>query len=349
MSTNWFRFLGCVSLCAIVVGCGATEAKPSVVQKPASTAQAAERKAAGPRGKFKRRQARGRNKYAQPQGRRSNSGMQERTIMVDGRERFYMVYVPNSYAKSKAAPLMVLLHGGKHSARSSARKRDVRRAADEHGFLVAYGQGGRRGSKKGRGYSWHGVNLPGEQHIDEVKYVAAMLDDIGSRYNVDEKHIGAVGFSNGGMMAHRLGGELSDRLAMIVSVSSYLGGQLELPEGKVVEFGPPQPKAPISVMMINNRDDPKVPYNGGKAQSIERKSAAQALAFWAKANRCPAKPEITTAPKRGAEKQRYDCRQTGTEVILYSFDRGGHKGPRKIEGKPRAIVWYELLMRSSRT
>jgi polyhydroxybutyrate depolymerase len=91
---------------------------------------------------------------------------------------------------------------------------------------------------------------------------------------VDEARVFAVGVSNGGGLAARVGCELSERVAGIVVVA---GGFGHLPACR--------PARPVSVLEIHGSDDASVPYRGdpedGRAGDVRRW-----LAGWARRNRC---------------------------------------------------------------
>jgi poly(3-hydroxybutyrate) depolymerase len=63
---------------------------------------------------------------------------------------------------------------------------------------------------------------PGETPCDDVAFLNQVIDEMNRRFNIDEKQIYLVGFSNGGAMAARCTIELSDRLAAVVASSGTL-------------------------------------------------------------------------------------------------------------------------------
>src|SRR5882757_6903229 len=56
-------------------------------------------------------------------------------------------------------------------------------------------------------------------NIDDVLYVKTVLDDSEANYTVNAAKIFATGFSNGGIMSHRLACAVADRIAGIAAVS----------------------------------------------------------------------------------------------------------------------------------
>ena len=104
-----------------------------------------------------------------------------------------------------------------------------------------------------------------------------MLDDVSSVLKVDPKRIYATGMSNGAMMCHRLGAELSDQIAAIAPVAGTLG------------FEEVKPKRPVSVLHFHGTKDPFVPYegpNGDTPQFLKFLSVEATMQAWSTANGC---------------------------------------------------------------
>ena len=134
--------------------------------------------------------------------------------------------------------------------------------------------------------------------------------------------------SNGGMMTHRLGIELSDRLAAIAPVVATLFGD---------ETTPPQP---VSALMINGLLDTSVPHEGGPPggrfpsawDGTPTKPALEQAAFWAKADGCSGDPDPTDQGPYIVS--RYQC-PAGRAVALYLMKDSGHAWPGGQKGSRR--------------
>ena len=111
------------------------------------------------------------------------------------------------------------------------------------------------------------------------------------------------------------------------------------------------PSRPVSVLAINNTEDPLVPYEGGEIIGGFRKiklgkvlSVDESIAFWIERNMCSATPVVTEEPdldpKDGTRVTRKDYINgtDGTEVILYSVEGGGHTWPGGIQYLPAWII-----------
>ena len=203
----------------------------------------------------------------------------------DGRSRSYIVHVPPK--PLEPAPLIVSLHGGGGNAAGQQKYTRMDALADREGFVVAYPDG--TGRLKTRLLTWNAGSCCGSaarDNVDDVGFIAAMLDDIGAREPIDPKRVYATGLSNGAMMAYRLAAELPDRFAAIAPVA-----------GAMVYSGVPQESVPV--LHIHSIDDPRALYAGGlgppfpmTATRVFHPPVEETLARWAKANHCTGGPEI---------------------------------------------------------
>jgi polyhydroxybutyrate depolymerase len=152
---------------------------------------------------------------------------------------------------------------------------------------------------------------------------------VSADYLVDARGIYAAGMSNGAMMVHRLGCEMSDVLAAIAAV----GGALEV---ECASAGP------VSAIVFHGTADRIVPYAGGPAGTVPRgmdpeyDPVSSAVAVWATAGGCTgATGEQVSA---GVVRQvRTGC-LAGYGAELYTVDGGGHAWPGGEPGWARGDV-----------
>src|SRR5690606_38463985 len=176
--------------------------------------------------------------------------------------RRYVVRVPARVARSNAlAPLVIVLHGGGGNASNAETMTGFTRKAEREGFIVVYPEGTARGRVPL--LTWNAGHCCGyamEQRVDDVGFITALIDKLQSTHRIDPDRIYVTGMSNGGMMSHRLGIELSHRIAAIGPVVGAVFGD----EGR--------PRAPVSAIMINGMLDESVPYDGGPPGGVGAKS-----------------------------------------------------------------------------
>ena len=256
------------------------------------------------------------------------------SLAFDGRERSYLVHVPR-LATQGPLPVVLSLHGGGGNAQLHQRSTGMDAAADRDGYIAVYPNG--TGRMTDKFLTWNAGNCCAyaqAQGIDDVGFIVAVIDDIARRAPVDRRRIYAVGHSNGGMMAHRLGEELPDRIAAIVSVAGT-----HVPEHAA---GNPMP-----VMHIHSVDDPRALYAGGlgppfpfTSNRILHPSVESALSAWAKRDGCeptPTEREFREKAGHTARRLVYEHCRDGSEVVLWKLTGAGH-------GWPGAVVSNEKLL-----
>jgi len=241
-----------------------------------------------------------------------------------GRSRSYLVHVPPQ-AASGPLPAVINLHGGGGNASQHRRDSGLDAAADRHGYIGVYPDGS--GRLKDRLLTWNAGNCCSyaQAHaIDDVGFIGAVIDDLARRAAVDAKRIYVAGHSNGGMMAHRIGEALPDRIAAIASVA---GAHVPAPgTGRA-----------IPVLHIHSVDDPRALYRGGlgppfplTGSRVLHPAVAATMAAWARRNGCDPTPVEKEAREAGGHTARRlvhgHCRDRA-EVALWQLTGAGHGWP----------------------
>lgn len=239
-----------------------------------------------------------------------------------GRTRSYIVRVPSSIAQQRAAaPLVLVLHGGGGNGSNAESMTGFTSTANHEGFIVAYPNGTARGRLQL--LTWNAGHCCGyamEERVDDVGFLRAVIDDIARRTVVDLRRVYVTGMSNGAMMSHRAGREMSDRIAAIAPV---VGGVFsdEALQGRGV-----------SALMINGMLDKSVPFVGGSpggrfSQSWDGtpvKPAIDQAIFWARANGCNVAAK--TVDHGRYVHHTHDC-PSATAVERYAVKDNGHAWP----------------------
>jgi len=196
------------------------------------------------------------------------------------KRRPYNLEVPSGLDGTKAAPLVIYLHGYGASAKRLRQVLEVGILAKSKGFLYVTPDGSR--DPRGRRF-WNATpaccDFLGSK-VNDVAYIAAIIDDVKRRAKVDTRRVFIVGYSNGGFMAYRLACELSARIAGIVSVA----GAANL-DGEAC-----RPRHPVAVLQIHGDADEHVLYGGGhvlgKTTVPRHPSARDTVTLWSKRNGC---------------------------------------------------------------
>jgi polyhydroxybutyrate depolymerase len=250
-----------------------------------------------------------------------------------GRSRSYVLRVPERARRAMSAgtavPLVIALHGGGGNARNAEQMTGFTRLAAREGFLVAYPDGTSRGRTPL--LTWNAGHCCGaamEDKVDDVGFLDALIDAVQGAHRVDSTRMYVTGMSNGAMMTHRAGIELSHRIAAIAPVVGTVFGDEAAP------------RAPVSAIIFNGMRDESVPFEGGPPGGVgarawdgtpARPAEAQA-AFWARAGGCNATPG--REDRGGYVLTRHDC-PASVAVELYAVKDGGHAWPGGRAGSRR--------------
>ena len=242
-----------------------------------------------------------------------------RTLKVDGRDRSYLVHIPKKYDGKTPTAVVLALHGAAMNGPMMSVFCGLSKKAEEAGFIAVYPGG----TGMGVFLTWNAGGRTGEDRADDVAYIRAALDDLGSVVKVDPKRVYATGMSNGGMMCYLLAAELSDRIAAVAPVAGTM----------VIEKV--DPKRPVPLIHFHGTADTFVTFNGpgkGTPRFIHFKSVEDSIKTWVKIDGCKEKPEIVELPDKAndgttIERKTYGHGKDGAEVVLVVIKGGGHTWP----------------------
>lgn len=247
------------------------------------------------------------------------------TLQVHGQTRSYQLYVPPDVAGR--VPLVIVLHGFGGDGAAMLEQGHWTAKAQAEGFMVVAPDGlpkhpGRRPSFFFNPRSWNAGAATGSPAqaagVDDVAFIAALLDSLEAVYPVDSQRVYVTGFSNGAGMVWRVAAELSDRIAAAAPVSNALLEPVETLQ------------APVSLLLIWGKDDPLNPIAGGEVKRgdrvVTRPSAAESLTRWRQLLHCPAATQ-TDSLATGVTRQRSGPCDAGTVVEFITLDGMGHQWP----------------------
>jgi polyhydroxybutyrate depolymerase len=252
----------------------------------------------------------------------------ERSLVHDGRTRSYVVRAPRDRRPGERLPVVLVLHGGGGSAQNAERMTGFTALVERERVLVVYPDGTSRAGPLRTWNAGHCCAYALQARVDDVGFVAALLDTLAAQYPVDTRRIYATGMSNGAMMSHRLARELPDRLAAIAPVVGALFGD------------EPPARGPVAMLAINGARDSLIPPDGGGRgrgaigfDGMATTPVADQGTYWARANGCATAP--STSRRGMLVHTRYAC-PAGRSVELYLVEDNGHAWPGGQRGTPRA-------------
>jgi polyhydroxybutyrate depolymerase len=247
-----------------------------------------------------------------------SSDMQE-SITYQGQLRTYLLHTPRGYDQNRSLPLVLVFHGGYGRGKTVERQSRFNNLADQKGFFVAYPDGIDK--------HWNDGRLDTDNpDVDDVGFISALIDRLVKTKNIDPSRVYATGISNGGAFTHKLACDLSDKIAAFAPVASSLSVRLA---------STCKPNRPVPILMFNSPEDPFVPWQGGegKGRGGVKLSVPETVEWWRKHNDCSSDPEKKILPRTVAKDgtqvtvSRYSGCRSGSEVIFYTIEGGGHTWP----------------------
>ncbi|MGE0323740.1 MAG: PHB depolymerase family esterase [Polyangiaceae bacterium] len=253
-----------------------------------------------------------------------------------GGDRPVTPFVPESYDPSQPTPLIVMLHGfGANGAAEELVVLKLKPLATEKNFIYIYPDGttGADGKR-----FWNATDACcdfGNTGVDDVAYIAGLIDEAKQRYNVDDKRVYVIGHSNGGFMSHRFGCDRADLVAGIAS----LAGEMWSDESKCA------PSAPVNALQMHGTSDETVSYLTVPGVP----GAEDSVDTWATKNGCTGsltplgEPVDYEAGVSGSETDKLEYTEcpTGGAVELWKMNGVGHI-PNFTDEYRRALVDWLL-------
>lgn len=223
------------------------------------------------------------------------------SVTVGSLARTAKVHVPASYDPRTPVPLVINLHGRTGNATSQEIISHSIAKSDAAGFVAIHPEAW------GSPTSWNaggGCCDPAYSNaIDDTGFVAKLIDEASARLCLDADRVYVMGLSNGGYLAHRIGCELSDRVAAIGAVA----GLLSLPSCA--------PARPVPVWLVHGTDDQIVGYG----------YVDETIAFWGATNQCTS--TATTYTNGDASCVTHAGCASGADVVACTIAGGGHQWP----------------------
>lgn len=255
----------------------------------------------------------------------------ERTLTHGGRQRTYLVH---DFGHGSPAPVVIVLHGGGGNAANAVKMTGFDRVAAREGLMAVYPDGTAR-RNGGLLLTWnagHCCASAMDAKVDDVGFIGAIIDTLVSSGRADPTRVYVTGMSNGGMMSHRIGRELSTKVAAIAPVVGAVFGD------------EPPPQAAMPAFIIVGADDQTVPaaggpltvrmlLGGGSAGNHDVAPAIAQATYWARQNGCG---EPTRTQTAASSKTAWTNCSSGAPVIFHSVANNGHAWPGGQPGRAGA-------------
>ena len=250
------------------------------------------------------------------------AGTAQHSLQVGDRQRTFVMHVPANrprrLGRAVAYPLVIVLHGSGADGETVRRMSGMDALAESARFLVVYPNGttGLFGLRS----DWNAGECCGtaeSRNVDDVAFIRALVENIGSRLPLDRDRIFVAGFSDGGRMTYRIACEMSTQVAAIAVVSGSLADAHCAPKRKV------------PLIAFHGTDDHDVPYadTSYTAATGALVPAAQqmppAIQFWAAANGC----RTMTLARKSAHVTQAKFDRCAADVEFFTVEEGRHAWP----------------------
>ncbi len=157
-------------------------------------------------------------------------------------------------------PLVVMLHGAGGTGELAARNTGWNALGDRDGFVVLLPEGTAREPASPPQFrlnpqAWNdgsGRGHAASRQIDDVGFLAALMDETARRTPLLSRAVLLAGFSNGAGLAFRAGAELAERVTAVGAVAGHCWIER------------PMPARPVSLMYLMGACDPLNPISGGE-------------------------------------------------------------------------------------
>ncbi|MFC7623924.1 alpha/beta hydrolase family esterase [Microlunatus sp. GCM10028923] len=226
-----------------------------------------------------------------------------------GRERSYILHLPDGYSGRDDWPLIIAFHG----RGGTGTELEGYSGLSTVPAVVAY-PNGELGTGDGYRRAWQGAPYAPPE-VDDVAFTSALLDRLQADWCVDPDRSYATGKSNGGGLAGLLGCRLPDRFAAVAVVAgAFYPASTEDCAGA----------GPMPIMIIHGTGDATIPYDGDADRGLP--AIPDLVDAWVDRNGCRSGPE-TRSVGTDVTISRWDRCSGGVGVSHVAVTGGGHVWP----------------------
>ena len=206
------------------------------------------------------------------------------TLTFGGELRVFDIYVSRKVTHDNPAPLLFALHQTSPPS-DGAKMRELSgfdAVADSFGFIVAYPDAL---DDWAEGCDCSTADVEG---TDDVGFLLALIDHVERDWSVDRGRVYAVGFSQGGLFADRVGCDAAEHFAGVAVVAATMSRSLSVVC---------KPSLPVKFALMSGTRDAVFPFRGSQDLGLFTTiSATDAIQLWRGFDGCSNLREVRSVP-----------------------------------------------------
>lgn len=249
-------------------------------------------------------------------------------VDADGYQRSYRVHIPADYRAGEPTPLVVVVHGAFSTSRAMEEETGFSTLADKEGFIVVYPDGiGILGLLQ----HWNAGHCCGKaaaDDVDDVGFVANVIEHVNGYAAIDRNRVYMVGFSNGAMLTHRFAAERPELLAGAAPLAGAIGSVDGTGQSR---WQIPATRSALPIIMFHGLHDERVPYrqpDPESASGVRRYSSViDSSRYWSSQNGCEQHHRIDGVPATGFSVDTWSGCNENVTVQLITLNEWGHQWP----------------------
>ncbi|NND67282.1 MAG: prolyl oligopeptidase family serine peptidase, partial [Halioglobus sp.] len=212
--------------------------------------------------------------------------------------------------------------------------REFDHIADREGLVIVYPDGFDKHWNGCRGTADYVANT---ENIDDVGFLARVIDELAARYGIDKSRVYITGISNGGHMAYRAALEAPGLFAAHAPVAASLPAPST--------FGCSESGEPAAIAIFNGTGDPVNPYTGGAVSIMGNtsrgvvRSSEETAQYWRELAGLTGPGRSVTHPETDGDSATQVIEQRwgepgSLEIRHYTLQGSGHTMPSQVARMP---------------
>lgn len=259
-------------------------------------------------------------------------GWHDESIKIDQLERHFRIFIPRELPSK--APILFVFHSSNSGMENVFNNGDGfnewPNLAEKEKFIIIAPNGVNsiNGETLGSNQKWNDCRKnPGElPKTDDVQFVEKLIVWSQENLDINKYRIYVAGIENGGMMVYRLMLEIGEKIAGAAVFFANMPEDSECTPSEI----------PIPVFIMNSKDDPLVPYEGGMLAGDKGKviSAEATLNYWVSLNHLNTQKrttklfdDINSGDNSRIIKNEFDRPHENPPVVFNVITNAGHVVP----------------------